>query len=203
MCCVVLRVDYEHIHMCMCVCVVVSVCKQYVRGFTGSSSSDADENARASRPEAAAAIPTLMRAQKVLAPCDEHLTPIQPLLLLCCLLSKHYGFAARTLLDAAVITEMEPKETAVSQTDFLLYCYYGYGCVSASRMHMRRSYPVSCIIRTPDCVIRSLSEPSFVSLDADTRVYMYVCTHIFLHTCTRVIVYGVWWWRWLVIVVFM
>ena len=123
--------------------IVVSVCKMYVRGFTGSSS-DADENARASRPEAAAAIPTLMRAQNVLAPCDGHLTPVQPLLLLCCLLSKHYGFAARSLLDATVITEMEPKETAVSQTDFLLYCYYGYVvCVSVSQMHMCSSYPVS------------------------------------------------------------
>ena len=129
------------------------MCKLYVRGFTGSSG-DADENTRTSRPEAAAAIPTLMCAHKVLAPCDGHLTPVQPLLLLCCLLSKHYGFAARTLLDATVITEMEPKETAVSQTDFLLYCYYGYvgTCFTnallllliSSHLSLKGTWPIAC-----------------------------------------------------------
>ena len=56
----------------------------------------------------------------------DELTPIQPLLLLCCLLSKQYRFGVNKVLKREkFITDMEPTMTSVTQTDFLLYCYYG------------------------------------------------------------------------------
>ena len=83
----------------------------------------------AARRRAMRAVPTLMRAHAVLLDGRDaagQLTPIQPMLLRCCLASQQYRFAAARVLDAAgLVTEVDPALTGVTQTDLLLYCYYG------------------------------------------------------------------------------
>jgi len=66
--------------------------------------------------------PLLIAAQK-LQPSAEHLTPVHADALQLCLLSKCY--AAAVPLLASDLLQVDPAKTALTATDFLLYCYYG------------------------------------------------------------------------------
>ena len=97
---------------------VVSIFRMYTQSILSNYKSNCIQLSPA------AAIPALHLANKILQPDEGHLTPLQPMLLLCCIMSKHYRFALHNCLNV-MITDLEPKETFVTQTDFLLYCYYG------------------------------------------------------------------------------
>ncbi|GBG42279.1 hypothetical protein CBR_g75710, partial [Chara braunii] len=69
------------------------------------------------------AILPLQTAIRKIQPTPEHFTPQHADFTLVCLLSKCYN-AALPILDTDIF-EVDPKKTALTPRDFLLYCYYG------------------------------------------------------------------------------
>lgn len=76
------------------------------------------------------AIAPFIAAISKLEPSPEYITPIHVFVFNMCLLSKCY-LAAEPVLSSEAC-EVDPSKTALTATDFLLYCYYG------ARIHIGR-----------------------------------------------------------------
>ncbi|KAG1678888.1 hypothetical protein FOA52_003556 [Chlamydomonas sp. UWO 241] len=78
----------------------------------------------------------LLHAVRKLQPTREHLTPVHADFLQLCILSKMYSAAAEVLADD--VYDVDPPKTAITPTDFFLYCYYG-GLAAAGRKQYARA----------------------------------------------------------------
>lgn len=101
------------------------------------------------------AIAPLRAAIPKIAPCPGHLTPAHADLLQCAILSKCYNSVAG-VLEADVCT-VDPKRTACTATDLLLYCYYGGTVEVARRRYGAAAELLHAAVCAPTAVVNAIT----------------------------------------------